>query len=106
MGGTRALLGLVIGLAVLIVGGFAVVVTTLAHRVLAPERAHPVEATITLGEPPGTRVSALVANGDRLALLLQGGGSDRVVLIDTQDGRRVGTISISGPVRSPGEPPR
>ena len=106
MGGTRALLGLVIGLAVLIVGGFAVVVSTLAHRALAPERARPVEAMITLGEPQGTRISALVANGDRLALLLQGGGSDRVVLIDAQDGRRVGTISISGPVGSLAEPPR
>ncbi len=101
MGGTRALLGLVIGLGVLIVGGFAVVVTTLAHRVLAPERTAPADASITLGEPPGTRVGALVADGDRLALLLQGSGSDRVVLIDTRDGSRVGTISISGPARPP-----
>ena len=74
-------------------------VATLAHRVLAP--APVVGAAATLGEPAGTHVGGFAAVGDRLALLLQGGGADRVVLLDARDGSRVGTIAISGP--SPGQ---
>ena len=100
MGGTRAMLGLVIGLGVLIVLGFTVVVATLAHRIVAPGRlaATPVA---TLGEPPGTTVSALVATGEDLALLLAGGGAgDRIVLLDARDGTRLRTIVIGRGVTS------
>ncbi len=106
MGGTRALLGLVIGLGVLIVAGFSLVVATLAHRALGPgAEAAPVSAT--LGEPAGTRVSGFFSSGDRLGLLLDGGAAGaRLVLLDAHDGRRVGTIAISGPAAAPSVPSR
>jgi hypothetical protein len=100
MGGTKGLLGLVIGLGVLILAGFSVVVATLAHRMFSPAPVSITSASSTLGEPAGTKVGALVAVGDRLGVLLQGGGTeDRVVLIDPRDGSRVATIAIAGPVR-------
>ena len=83
---------------VLILAGFGVVVATLVHRAVWSASSSAAIASATLGEPPGTRVGGLAASGDRLALLLQGGGPDRLVLLDARDGSRVGTITISGPV--------
>ena len=101
MGGTRAMLALVIGLGVLIVLGFTVVVATLAHRIVAPGRLMATSVEATLGEPTGTTVSAFVATSDHLALLLAGGGAgDRIVLLDGRDGTRVRTITIGGGVAS------
>ena len=101
MGGTRALLGLVIGLGALIAIGLTVVVATLAHRMLTPAHGVVASAPVTLDEPPGTTVGGFVSTGDRLALLLEGGGDgERVVLLDPRDGSRVGTIAISGSPRS------
>ncbi len=109
MGGTKGLLGLVVGLGILIVAGFGVVVATLAHRMI--EGGHrsavtpPAQTTAALGEPPGTRIGSLVAAGDRLAVLLQGGGADRVVLLDPRDGTRLGTIVLTAPPGLPPVPP-
>ena len=79
----------------LILAGLVVVVATVAHRLSAP--AATAVGTVWLGEPAGTRVAALVPAGDRLAVLLQGGGADRIVLVDPQDGSRLGTVSVAGP---------
>ena len=110
MGGTKGLLGLVVGLGILIVAGFGVVVATLAHRMIEgghrPAATPPAQTIAALGEPPGTRIGTLVAAGDRLALLLQGGGSaDRIVLLDPRDGTRLGTIVLTTPPSLPPVPP-
>ena len=51
-----------------------------------------------LDEPVGTRIAGIAAVRDRLAVQLQGGGVDRVVLIDPATGAVAGRISL-GPVR-------
>jgi hypothetical protein len=52
-------------------------------------------ATATLDEPAGTRIVGVAGIGDRLALVLQGGGPDRVVLVDPANGRRLGALALA-----------
>lgn len=86
-----ALKALVIGMGVLIVAGVAVIGVTLISR-MSPA-AGPI-ASVLLDEPPGTRIVASTLAPDRLAVTLQGGGPDRVVLIDTKAGRVLGHVGL------------
>ncbi len=52
-------------------------------------------ALTVLDEPAGTRVVAVVAAGPRLALSLQGGGPDRVVLLDPASGTVTARVSLA-----------
>ena len=95
----RALLAAVIVMGVLIVAGVATVVVTIVHRVATP---HPIASapasappSVVLDEPPGTRIVSAAAAPDRLALTLQGGGPDRVVVIDTLTGRIAARASLA-----------
>ena len=87
----RALTGLVIFMGLLIVGGVAVIVVTLIHRAGAPSLA---VADILLTEPEGTHIATIAPAGDRLGVLLQGGGPDRVVFVDAAHGRVVGHLAL------------
>ena len=78
-GGTRALLTLVVVMGVMIVAGVAVLGITIVRRLGG---AAPMQAAVVLDEPVGTRIQTIAPAGDRLALLLSGGGPDRIVLID------------------------
>jgi hypothetical protein len=80
----KALLAAVIGMGVLIVVGVVVLGVTILHRLGAP--AGPA-ASAVLDEPAGTRIAGVAATADRLAVQLQGGGPDRVVVLDTRTGR-------------------
>ena len=71
-------------LGVLIVLGTTVVVVTIGKLIDA-----------TLNEPEGTRIVAIAATQDRLALHLQGGGPDRVVLLDPRTGARTGSVALA-----------
>ncbi len=51
-------------------------------------------ASVLLDEPAGTRIAGIAAVGDRLAVQLQGGGADRVVLLDPHTGAVVGRIGL------------
>jgi len=51
--------------------------------------------SLTLPEPEGTRITAITAVQDRLAILVQGGGADRVILVDPHSGAVTGRISVS-----------
>ena len=53
----------------------------------------PVPDTL-LDEPPGTRVASTTLAGDRIALALQGGGADRVVVLDLRSGRVIARIGL------------
>jgi hypothetical protein len=86
-----ALKALVVGMGVLIVAGVAVIGVTLVTRI-SPGGA-PI-ASVLLDEPAGTRIVASALAPDRLALQLGGGGSDRVVLVDTKAGRVLGRVQI------------
>ncbi len=83
----RAMLGLVVGMGVLIVAGVAVVAVTIVGR-MGGHGAVP--ATVTLDQPAGTRIVGVAGLGDRLAVVLQGGGPDRVVVVDGRGGVRLG----------------
>ena len=80
-------------LGVLIVLGTTVVGVTIVRRMSAP--AVPGQMAALLDEPAGTRIAAIAATQDRLALHLQGGGPDRVVLIDPRTGARTGSITLA-----------
>ena len=48
-----------------------------------------------LDEPAGTQIVPIAALSDRLALQLQGGGPDRVVVLDMRSGREVGRAALA-----------
>jgi hypothetical protein len=88
----RALQAAVIVMGVLIVAGVAVVGLTIARRLGGPPAG---AATVVLDEPAGTRMVSTGAVGDRLAVLLQGGGPDRVVLVDPRTGAVAGRVGLA-----------
>jgi hypothetical protein len=85
----RGLLALVIGMGVLIVAGVAIIAVTIVHRLGAGA----VTAGVVLDEPAGTRMVGISPDGNRLAVLLSGGGADRIVLLGA-DGRVVGQVTL------------
>jgi hypothetical protein len=78
----RALKILVVVMAVMIVAGVVVLGVTVSSRMGTPKPAPPA----LLDEPAGTRIAQISAAGDRVVLLLQGGGPDRVVALDLRTG--------------------
>ncbi len=82
----RALKTAVVVMGVLIAAGVATVVVTIVQRT-AGLSAPPVSQPALLAEPDGTRIASVAVGGDRLALHLQGGGPDRVVLLDARTGQ-------------------
>ena len=90
-GGMRGLLALVIGMGVLIVVGVAVLGLTIVRRLSV---AAPGQAALALDEPAGTRIQSIASAGDRLAVLLNGGGPDRIVLVDPRTGLVSGHIGL------------
>ncbi len=98
----RGLQVAVIVMGVLIVAGVAVIGVTIAKRTIggaevARETVRDVPGAvrdIQLDEPEGTRIVAVTGQAPRWAVQLQGGGPDRVVMVDTQDGRVVGRLGL------------
>jgi hypothetical protein len=91
----RALLGLVIGMGVLIVAGTATIAVTILHRMVAgAPHAGP---SAILAEPAGTRIVGITSYGNRLAVALQGGGPDRVVIVDPASGQNFGRLTLTHP---------
>ncbi len=88
----RVLTALTVGMGVLILIGTTVLIVTIVKRSTAPGSAPNV--ALVLDEPAGTRIAGLTAVADRLAIDLQGGGPDRVVLIDPRSGQIVGRIAL------------
>jgi hypothetical protein len=96
--GMRALKVAVVVMGVLILAGTTALVIGIARRSsmsVAPTAASPVTVSAVLDEPVGTRIAGIVAVRDRLAVQLQGGGVDRVVLIDSATGTIAGHISLA-----------
>ncbi len=85
----RALKAAVIVMGVLIVAGVATIVVTIIQRAGGLSNSAAATQQAVLGEPDGTRIAGLSQGGDRLALQLQGGGPDRVVVLDTRTGKIV-----------------
>jgi hypothetical protein len=105
--GMRALKIATIVMGVLIVAGTMALVIGVARRAgVAPVAGGsvagapaggatwPASVAVLLDEPAGTHIAGIVAVRDRLAVQLQGGGVDRVVLIDAATGTVAGRISL------------
>jgi len=82
----------VVVMGVLIVVGVLGLVVVLAQRMSAGSA--PI-ASIMLDEPAGTRIAGTSAAADRIALRLEGGGPDRVVLVDMKTGRVLGHVTLA-----------
>ncbi len=80
----RALQAAVVFMGVLIVAGVATIAVVIVQRVSGAGQVTP---PAVLDEPPGTRIAGIAAASDRLAVQLQGGGPDRVVVLDIRTGR-------------------
>ncbi len=98
--GMRALKVVTIVMGVMILAGTGVLVAVIAHRVSSPASsgtpiAGGAPLALVLDEPAGTRIAGIAAAGDRLAVQLQGGGADRVVLIDPRLGIVAGRILLA-----------
>ncbi len=98
MPGMRVLKAVTIGMAVLIVVGTGVLVAVIVHRSNAPAgRGVPAggPGALSLDEPAGTHIAGIAGAGGRLAVQLQGGGGDRVVLVDPASGVVTGRIVLA-----------
>jgi hypothetical protein len=84
-------LAVVMGVMILI--GTTVVVVTIIKR--SAGGLGGTNVAVVLDEPAGTRIGGITALSDRLAVLLQGAGPDRVVLIDARTGAEAGTIALA-----------
>jgi hypothetical protein len=96
--GMRALKVATIVMGVMIVVGTIALVITVARRASAPVPSvatWPTSVAAVLDEPAGTRIAGIAAVRDRLAVRLEGGGADRVVLIDPATGAVAGRISLA-----------
>ncbi len=92
----RFLKVLTIGMGVLILVATTVLVVLIARRITGPG-IPPAPFAVLLDEPGGTRIVGIASVGDRLAVQLQGGGSDRVVLVDPRTGSVAGRIGLRAP---------
>lgn len=93
----RFLKVLVIVMGVVIVVATTVLIVLIARRIGgAPGAGTAVAASVLLEEPAGTRIAAIAAAGDRLAVQLQGGGADRILLLDPRSGAVVGRVGLRG----------
>jgi hypothetical protein len=104
--GMRALTVVTIVMGVMILAGTGVLVAVIAHRIVSPapgsgqlpsgaSAAGAAPVSLALDEPAGTHIAGVAAAGDRLAVQLQGGGSDRVVLVDPRSGIVTGRITLA-----------
>lgn len=91
----RFLKAVTIGMGVLIVIATTVLVVLIARRLGGPGPV-PVAMSLVLNEPAGTRMVGIATAGDRLAVQLQGGGLDRVLLVDPRTGAVAGRIELRG----------
>ena len=79
---------------VLILVGTGVIAVTIVKRMSGGSSASS-NLTVVLDEPEGTRIGGIAALSDRLAVLLQGAGPDRIVLIDPHTGTTAGAVTLA-----------
>jgi hypothetical protein len=86
----RGLVALTVVMGVMIVAGVLVVGVTIMHRMAGGGGA---AVNAVLDEPAGTHMVAVGSDGGRLAVVLSGGGPDRVVLLG-EGGAVVGRVAL------------
>jgi hypothetical protein len=90
----RVLKILTVVMGVMILVGTAALVAVIIRRA-GSGSAPSAPVALVLDEPAGTQIAGIAAAGDRLALLLQGGVGDRVVLVDPRSGTVAGRITLA-----------
>lgn len=106
-GTLRALKVAVVVMGVLIIGGTGLLGVLIAGRMSGAAHApasgargtQPIAAAglapdTVLDEPAGTRVAGTSLHGGQMAVALQGGGPDRVVVVDLRSGRVVARVGL------------
>ena len=88
----RALKVAVVVMGVLIILGVTTLGVVIAMRLSTASGA---AMNAVLDEPAGTRIVGMSLASDRLALQLQGGGPDRVVVLDGRSGRVLGRAGLA-----------
>ena len=88
----RALKAAVVIMGILIVAGVVGLGVALTQRLSGQTGAM---NSVLLDEPAGSRIAGTSMAPDRLAVQLQGGGPDRVVLLDTRTGRVLGRVALA-----------
>ncbi len=91
----RALQAAVIVMGVMIVAGVATIMVTIASRMSGGGAGGAMVQTVLADEPAGTRIAGASLAADRVAVQLQGGGPDRVVVIETRNGRVIAKIALA-----------
>ncbi len=93
----RALKIAVVAMGVLILLGTATLVVLIVRKAAGPLAAAGGGAAqeLVMQEPEGTRIVGLAAAQDRIAVQLQGGGPDRVLLFDPRTLARTGTVRLA-----------
>lgn len=77
---------------IMIVAGTALLVVLIVRRIPGGTTS---SASMLLDEPAGTHIAGVAATDGRLALDLQGGGPDRVILVDARTLRVIGHIALA-----------
>ena len=105
-GTIRALKILVAVMGVAIIAGTATLGVLIVKRLRGGEAA-PIAATMApviapgatllrqLDEPGGTSIVGITLSADRLAIQLRGGGTDRVLLLDSRTGLLIARIALT-----------
>ena len=88
----RGLMAAVVGMGILIVLGVGLLVATAVSRMSG--QPGPI-ASVSLDEAAGTRIAGAAMAPDRLGVQLQGGGPDRVVIVDTRTGKVLGRVGLA-----------
>jgi hypothetical protein len=93
-GSVAALKALVIGMGVLIVAGTVTLAILLVQRLGAPAPGGR-DATVSLGQPEGARISGIAATDRALAIWVSRPDGERVILLDPAGLRRIGEIRLT-----------
>ncbi len=88
----RSLVTLTVVMGVLIVAGTATLGALIVRRLTSLPPPLP---PLALEEPTGTRITGMTGLGERLVLRLEGGGPDRLVVIDPSRALVVGRIALT-----------
>jgi hypothetical protein len=76
---------------ILIVVGVGVIGVTIFHRLASPRLS---DTPHVLDEPAGTRITGITSTPAGVALLLQGGGPDRVVVLDLTSAKPSSLVTL------------
>jgi len=78
----------------MLVAGVALLAAVIVQRLSSAPGGARAPFAASLDEPAGTRIVGVAAAQDRIAVTLQGGGPDRIVLLDPRTGARTGTVAL------------